>query len=419
MNTMLPKTSSEQLETAIIFLIGTNFKVKNLKLDINAKKLVLLCNDKLPFLPTQFHQFDVVRPINKDIPYPELLQLVKTFISNPKKTRIASLCESDSLTCTRLREDLTIPGTATQELTNLLSKKTQVDLMKKSGIPVLKSIPFDKKKYEENPKGYHSNIVNSLEFPFKGKPLINNSQTSSFIINSPKDLEICLKEIANQSADFMFMESASGCSFELNLAVVDGKIRFFSCLQKSLSSLIDVSSYAIVVSPSDSLYQSLLVFASNVIETLSPVPDNWYNLECSISQHDDIVFSEFGLRKSDSLASPCILSYSGVNPEQIQLSLQTCSPIELPEDDFYSEYSLYSFYCDYYQMEGVIEDKEDLPENLTSKVDVRCLKEIGEEMTDTSPINKRCAFVIVTNTNWRDLYNDLQRMKNWYPYELE
>ena len=414
--------TKDLLETAIIYVVDSNFKTNSFSLPLRAKKKVLLCNDKLSYLPSHFHQFDVVHRLNIKFPYEDILALVKSHVTNPELTRITPLSDNDLEPCARLREDLNIPGPKMKETAVFLNKKLQVECMKEHGVRVPKGVFFDKTEFKKNPEAYKAKLINDVDLPMFCKPSIGNSSVGTIKVDSLQKLDEALKVMSQAPSVYIIEEFITGLLFGLDMAIVNDEIKLYSCAHKGhfcTEYFKGLANSAIILPPSDPVYSRMLEYAKSVVKAFSPVHDSWCNLECFLTDKDEIVYCEMNYRRTGSLITPNVLAYTGVNPEEVHISLQTCTPVKLPNDDFKTDSPLYSFYCDYPQIRGTIKRKARLPDGLQSKIEIKWLFSDGEKMDTAGVLYNNCCTVIATNSDWKELNTDFQLMKMWYPYELK
>ena len=411
--------TTEPLDTAIVFVFSSSFKVPSLECTLRAKKSVLLYDANFPFNQNHLMSFDVAEPIYTKMSYEELRDAVKAHVGDPEKTRLIHLGEDDLLHCAKIREDLNIPGPTLKEMGMFLNKTMQINRMREKNVRVPKGVFFEKKKYQNDPETYAVEIEQNVGLPIFCKPSNGVSAQGTMKVENKEQLKEALIMMSKAPSVYLIEEFIVGTMWGLDIAIINDEIRFFSCARKGhfVAEIFNgLPNIGIVHKSTDPIYQRMLSFAKDVVKAFGSVPDTWANLECFLTDDDEIVYCEINYRRPGSMICPGIKAYTGVNPEEIQVKVQACTPVKLPKDDFKTDWPVYSFYADWPNIKGTIKTKAPLPNGLTSKIQFQWYHPDGKNLTNPSHLSDNAAVAVFLNKDWDALQRDFDLMKNWQPY---
>ena len=301
--------TKDVLDTAIVLVIKSNFKIDHLNNDLRAKKRVLVYEEKYGLRPTHRNAFDVIEPISK-VSYEEIRDVVKAHVGNKEKTRLVYLGEDDILPVARIREELGIPGATLKELSFFLNKTMQMERMKKHNVRVPKGTQFEKEKYQKDPEAYATELEEEIGFPMFVKP--SNGVCSQGIMNveNHEHLRKAFEMMNQAESVYLIQEFITGTMYGIDVAVINGEAKLICPFVKGNyvgDMKIGKPNLSMVLQSTDPIYQKMVEYTKRVIKAFENPPDSWANIEVFYTEKEEIVYCETNYRRTGSMVLHNIL----------------------------------------------------------------------------------------------------------------
>ena len=345
---------------------------------------------------------------------------------NRKKTRIISSDEEFIYMASNMAKELKIQGPSYERALNLTNKVKMKDKIRKHNIPVHNYILISKEEIKKDIDAYTSFLIKKIKFPMFLKPTESFGSRGTKKITTRKTLKSTLSEISKDKTEYELDEFISSTIINCQVAVINGKIEFFRThiLLGNLFNFSKGENYASsLVPPSHQQYKKAFSLISKIVEIFKDdLQNRCLDIELLEKNQEELLFMEFNYRRPGGKV--CYLFdqqyQNGFNFEELDLDLAFgAKNVEVFEEDFVSDYAYYTAIVLFPGRKGVVRGFFEMLEGVESFVRTEYLLKKGDTMEGNLNNGYVPAYFIMGNKCFSDLYRDMQRLKDVYPYVLE